>query len=120
MAASAAPAEEEEEDDTRLGVQETLNDPSLMIRYKRSFIAKITQSDEEVKMYYSDLKNAFLSYTKVRSQVSWSNDRFTRGRETLAKIGIRGKTLCVYLALNPDEFPITGLPSEICGRYQDV
>lgn len=50
------------------------------------------------------MKNEILSYQKVKSQVSWSNDRFTKSRETIAKIGIRGRTLCLYLSLNPDEF----------------
>ncbi len=77
----------------------------MMTRYKRSFIAKIIESDEEVKEYYSELKNSLLAYQKAASQVSWSNDRFTLKGETVAKIGIRGRTLCLYLALNPDEFP---------------
>ncbi len=107
--------DDEDEDDNREGVEETVNDPSMTLRYKRSFIAKITQSDENVKDFYSDVKNAFLGYEKVRSQVSWAGDRFTRGRETLAKIGIRGKTLCLYLALNPDEFPITVYHQKFAG-----
>ncbi len=106
---------DDEEEDEREGVDGTLNDPSMITRYKRSFIAKITQSDETVKDYYSDVKNVFLSYDKVRSQVSWSGDRFTKGRETLAKIGVRGKTLCLYLALNPDEFPLTVYHQKFAG-----
>lgn len=80
-------------------------DPNMFTRLKRSFKAKIIESDEEVKGYYFDLKNAFLSYSRIASQVSWSNDRFTFAGDTIAKIGVRGKTLCLYLALNPDEFP---------------
>lgn len=81
------------------------DDPAMTTRLKRSFKAKIIESDEEVKGYYFDLKNAFLSYARIASQVSWSNDRFTFAGDTIAKIGVRGRTLCVYLALNPDEFP---------------
>ncbi len=106
---------EAEEDDDREGVEDTVNDPSMVTRYKRSFIAKISQSDETVKDYYSDVKNEFLSYAKVRSQVSWAGDRFTKGRETIAKIGVRGKTLCLYLALNPDEFPLTVYHQKFAG-----
>ena len=58
-----------------------------------------------MKAYYFALKNAFLSYARISSQMSWSNDRFSYAGDTVAKIGVRGKTLCVYLALNPDEFP---------------
>ena len=81
------------------------DDPALTTRFKRSFKAKIIESDEEVKGYYFNLKNTFLSYARIASQVSWSNDRFTFAGDTVAKIGVRGKTLCLYLALNPDEFP---------------
>ncbi len=82
-----------------------LDDETKMIRYKRSFVAKIIGSEEEIKEYYSELKNAILSYGKVRSQINWTNDRFFIGNDSLVKIGMRGRTLCLYLALNPDEFP---------------
>lgn len=78
---------------------------NLTTRYKRSFKAKIVESDEEVKGYYFTLKNAFLSYARISSQMSWSNDRFSYAGDTVAKISVRGRTLCLYLALNPDEFP---------------
>ena len=81
------------------------DDPNLTTRYKRSFTAKIIESDEEIKKYYSALKNAFLAYPKMSSQINWSNDRFAYNNETVGKIGVRGRTLCVYLALNPEEFP---------------
>ena len=80
-------------------------EPELTTRVKRSFTAKLIESEEDVKEYYSELKNEFLSYTKVASQLNWSNDRFSYKRETIAKICVRGRTLCLYLALNPDEFP---------------
>ena len=75
----------------------------LVIRLKRSFTAKIRQSDEKVKAYYSDLKNELTSYKKINSNVSWHGDRFNFGRDTVAKINICGKTLCFYLALDPND-----------------
>lgn len=104
LAMSAAPAAEPKPAYTPVVVP-VPDDPSLMTRFKRSFKAKIIESTEEIKNYYFDLKNAFLSYARVSSQVSWSNDRFTYAGDTIAKIGVRGKTLCLYVALNPDEFP---------------
>ena len=74
----------------------------LVIRLKRSFTAKLKQSDEKVKEYYSDIKNALISYKKVNSNVSWHGDRFNLGRDTVAKMAICGKTLCLYLALDPE------------------
>lgn len=86
-----APVVEEEEEQT--------------VRYKYSFTAKIITSDTDVKEYYSQLKNAFLSYPSTASQINWANDRFSYENETIAKVGVRGKTLCLYLALDPYELP---------------
>ncbi len=74
----------------------------LVVRLKRSFTAKMKQSEERIKAYYSDIKNALTSYKRINSNVSWHGDRYNFGRETVAKIGINGKTLCFYLALDPN------------------
>ncbi len=75
-----------------------------MMKYNRSFIARIIQGTDDQKRYYGNVKNALLSYKKVNSNISWSNERFNKGRETIARFKIRGKTLCLYLALDPNEF----------------
>ena len=75
----------------------------LVIRLKRSFTAKMKQSDEKVKGYYCDIKNELTSYKKINSNVSWHGDRFNYGRDTVAKININGKTLCFYVALDPND-----------------
>lgn len=75
------------------------------VRYKYSFTAKIITNDTDVKEYYSRLKNEFLSYPSTSSQINWANDRFSYENETIAKVGVRGKTLCLYLALDPYELP---------------
>ncbi len=75
----------------------------LVIRLKRSFTAKMKQSEERVKEYYSDIKNELTSYKKINSNVSWHGDRFNYGRDTVAKVNICGKTLCFYLALDPED-----------------
>ncbi len=90
-------------------------DESKTVRYKRSFVAKIIGSEEDVKTYYSDLKNAILSYGKVRSQINWTNDRFSIGNDSVIKIGVRGRTLVVYLALDPKEFPETVYHQKFAG-----
>lgn len=76
-----------------------------MMKYNRSFIARIIQSTDEQKEYYGSVKTAFLSYAKVNSNVAWGAERFNKGRETIARLKIRGKTLCLYLALNPTDYP---------------
>ena len=73
----------------------------LVLRLKRSFEAKLKQSDEGVKVFYDQIKNELISYNKVKSTVSWHGDRFNLGRATVAKMNICGKTLCFYVALDP-------------------
>ena len=75
----------------------------LIIRLKKSFTAKLKQSEEDVKSYYSQIKNELTSYKKINSNVSWHGDRFNYGRDTVAKMNICGKTLCFYLALDPND-----------------
>ena len=36
--------------------------------------------------------------------MSWRNESFNKGRQQLFKIKIRGKTVCLYCALDPDKF----------------
>lgn len=75
-----------------------------MAKFNRSFIARIIQGTDEQKNYYGQVKTALLSYKKVNSNVAWAAERFNKGRETIARFKIRGKTLCLYLALDPDEY----------------
>ena len=74
------------------------------IKYSRSFEANLIQSEDTVKDYYSELKNHILSYKGVKTKISWKFDSFGKGRDQLFKMKLRGKTICLYCALNPDDF----------------
>ena len=74
------------------------------IKYSRSFTANLIQSEDTVKDYYSELKNHILSYKGVKSRISWKFDSYNRGRDQLFKVKLRGKTICLYCALDPNEF----------------
>lgn len=93
-------------DDSDSGKEGDLDgvDFANMMKYDRSFIARIIQSSDEIKQYYGSVKTALLSYAKVNSNVAWGAERFNKGRETIARFKIRGKTLCLYLALNPADY----------------
>lgn len=99
----------ESEDDSELPEAEIAvadgTDAEMVTRYKRSFRAKIIESADAVKESYFALKNALLSYAGVNSQINWSNDRFFMAGETVARISVRGKTLCLYLDLDPAAYP---------------
>ena len=74
------------------------------MRYDRSFAARIIGANDEVKRYYSALKNYLLGFKKVRCRMSWKFEKFRLGRNCIALIAVRGTTLCLYLALNPMRF----------------
>ena len=76
----------------------------INIKYSRSIQANVIQAEDKVKNYYSELKNHILSYKGVKSRFSWKFDSYNKGREQLFKIKVRGKTVCLYCALNPEEF----------------
>ncbi|MCQ2742824.1 MAG: hypothetical protein MJ239_05970 [Bacilli bacterium] len=69
----------------------------------RSFIARIIQSDDELKARYADIKNHLLSY-EAKARMSWKRESFRKGWDTLAIMKVSGKTLNVYLALKPSDY----------------
>ena len=79
----------------------------IVIRYSKSFLAKLIQSDDQVKRYYSELKNYLLSYSGIKSKISWKHEAFRIGRQMLVKLRLRGKTLSVCLALNAADYAET-------------
>ena len=75
----------------------------IRIRYRKSFTAKLIQSPDKTKQYYGELYNYIMSFGKMKNKVSWSHERFYIGRHSYAKFTVAGKTLNVYLALDPEE-----------------
>lgn len=93
--------------------------PGMFIRYRynRSFEAKLIQSDDTVKRYYSELKNCLFSFNKVTSRISWRHESFRKGRPAAAKFVIRGKTLCLCLALDPENYEESKYIVDDMSRY---
>ena len=81
---------------------EVKNGYVTVVRYDRSFIARIIQNDT-AKRYYSELKNFAMSYA-MKSRISWKFDTFYIGRTSLAIVKVKGRTLYLYLALDPKGF----------------
>lgn len=78
----------------------------VKMRYNRSYTAKLIQSEDKLKSYYSEIKNELLRY-KVKTRTSWRYETFKTGRKLLARLAVRGKTLGLYLALNPAAYADT-------------
>ena len=69
------------------------------IKYIKSFAAKLSQANEDIKKYYNAIKNHALTYRKASSRISWHYDAIKVGNEPILKFAIRGKTLCIYYSL---------------------
>lgn len=74
------------------------------VHYDRSFTAKIIQLKDDSKEWYTQVKNELLSYQKVKDRMSWKKETFRLGREAIARFVVRGKTLCLMLAVEPAGF----------------
>ena len=85
----------------------------FVTRYRRSFKSRLIQ-DEKMQDFYTDIKNAFAELTGVKARLSrhCENFRFHAGR--IAKLNVGGKTLTLYLALDPQQYEDTKY------RYEDV
>lgn len=94
-------AMEKPEEYAALQQQEKEGLVQIVTRYRRSFMSRLVQSQGDVQEYYSEIKNKLLSYKGVKSRVSWSNESFNKGRNHIAKVVAKSKTLYLYLALDP-------------------
>jgi len=119
--------EEPETDDDKDDAEEvkTIVDTDgkvFVIRYKKSFRAKLSLSSDEVEDYYNEIKNYLLSY-RLSSRLSWNFESFNKGRKKCVKLNIRGKTLVMYIALDPTAYENTKYSFRVIEgskKYADV
>ena len=85
----------------------------FVTRYRRSFKSRLIQ-DEKIQDFYTDIKNAFAELTGVKARLSRHCENFRFHAERIAKLNVGGKTLTLYLALDPQQYEDTKY------RYEDV
>lgn len=95
----------EDSDDVNTGTM-IVGNKRIKVRYIRSFTATLVQAEDALKGYYSELRNEFMSYG-FKPRMSWQNESWYAGRTTYARLAIRGKTLSLYLGLDPEAFADT-------------
>lgn len=85
--------------------------PELMQKHyiKKFFGEKLLLLDNVQKENYNKLKNIIMSYG-VKNRTTKYFDLFTYKNKTIAKIGVVGKSLRLYLAINPDLYPSNQFP----------
>ncbi len=74
----------------------------IVAHYRKSFEAKLIQATHFVKKAYSEVKNALLAYENTKTRISWTGESVTNDRTQVAKLNARGRTLELYLALDPE------------------
>ena len=111
---AAAPAESKPEEPAQSAVTESAPaapvvvpvappaDEISRISFSRSFESRLAQMDDSMKEKYSELKNYLLSHKKVRGRMSWRFESFNKGRNKICKLQFKGKSLMMYIALDPD------------------
>ena len=82
--------------------EDTFGSASFGVRIP--FKDKILGAEQNVQGYYDEINNEFLSFRKVHGRVSVAGVSYRFGRELIAKITYRGKTMKLHLALKPEEY----------------
>lgn len=78
-------------------------------RERISFENRLNNADKGIKVIYNDLKNELLAYG-VKSRVSSSGDTFRLHTKTYVKMVVAGKSLKLYMALNPADYKDSPMP----------
>ena len=74
---------------------------------KVAFKKKLLTLTTDIKEYFTEVHNELISYKKVNYRISFKGITYRVGRNTIAKMVVRGKTLKLHLALNVEEFSKT-------------
>ena len=106
VAAEEEPEEEDEAeasegDEIDNALVTTVTGAKVFVQYRRSFTARLIQSDDAMKDYYNRLRSALLSCKGVKERSSWNYDSYNVGRRQFAKVNANRKSLILYLALDP-------------------
>ena len=92
----------------------------IVVTYKYSFLARYIQSEAQLQQHYTLIKNVLHSYSPVASRISWKHESFRQGRNTIARIKIKGKSLYLYLALSPEGIEESPYASDVSDKNDDT
>lgn len=70
----------------------------------RSYMSRLIQGSDVIQGFYTVIKNKLLSYNNVTSTVRWTGENFEIGGNRYAIVTVKGKSLVLYLALNPSDY----------------
>ena len=85
----------------------------------KSFEEKLAISGEKTQNAYAEIVTALCRIEKIRAIRGFKGETYRCGNKAVCKLGIRGKTLSVYLALVPHEFENTKYIFEDVSQRKD-
>lgn len=110
-------------------VEETVVTPSEEAEAEESpkieripFATRIREADDEMKDNYNHIKSLLLSYG-LKNRTSNGGDAFRLHKVTYCKITVAGKSLKLYLALDPNDYKNSTLPIKDASSkeiYKDI
>lgn len=77
------------------------------VRCAYAFEAKLRMASRETKTFYAQIMDEVARYPALKVKRGFRQERVYSGRKTLAILVFRGKTLCVAMALDPNEYADT-------------
>lgn len=110
--------EDDGEDDEEVRTKVTDSGQIITIKFRKSFFARLNLTEDSNKDYYTILKNKMLSYKKINSRISWHHEAYNFGRLQAAKINVRGRTLFLYLPLDPEDYEGTKYNFKDCSHIK--
>ena len=117
-----APAEEEQPEVEEEAKPEPAKKAAAGKAGYTPFTDRLMHSDPFVVFAYNEIKSELLSYG-FKSRISQKGDCFRLHRKLYVRITVAGKTLKLYMALNPKDYENTTIPykdaSEV-KKYSDV
>lgn len=98
-----APVVAEETEEVAATEEEDTEDDRFVVK-RTPFAQKMLTLDAKTQIYYEKIHNAFKALRKINPRISSKGVSYRLGRELVAKISVRGKTMRLHLALNVNDF----------------
>ncbi len=70
---------------------------------RKSFAQRLDEMDAETKNYYKEVEKTFTENPGVKARTSLRCVTFRHQKDVLGKVALGGKTLKLYLAMDPNE-----------------
>ena len=116
--AEPAPVEEEPEEVEEVEeveeAEEPANEEDAKKRERVPFMQRILKAELDTKANYNEIKNDILAYG-VKSRISKNGEMFRLHTKKYVKIALVGKSLKVFLALNPEDYNDSPIPVKDVG-----